>query len=197
MASGVRVRIKLDLEELQALEQFTRRASAPQGLVLRARIILACDGTRNNKAVAESLAISAQMVSRWTQRWDSGKDRGEPALARLLDLPRSGRPSTISPEQLCQLVALACDLPADYGRPITHWTQRELTEEAIKQGFFTHLSSRHMGRLLKKLELKPHKSQYWLNEKTDPQREEKIAKICQVYQEAAEKKNGRDYPQCR
>ncbi|MBV1874265.1 MAG: hypothetical protein KUG80_05770 [Gammaproteobacteria bacterium] len=35
----------------------------------------------------------------------------------------------------------------------------------IKQGIL----DRHSGRLLKDLELIPHKNQYWLNEKVDPQ----------------------------
>jgi|GEM_PF-4617475 len=37
-----------------------------------------------------------------------------------------------SMEQVVELFALACSPPEDYGRPISHWTPRELTDEIIK-----------------------------------------------------------------
>jgi len=73
---------------------------------------------------------------------------------------------------------------------ITHWTCRELAEEAIKQGIFPSISDRYLGRLLKELELKPHKSQYGLNAKADPQKYEKIASICEALKDASDKKEG-------
>ena len=86
---------------------------------------------------------------------------------------------------------MACDDPAEYERPISHWTQRELAEEAIKQNFFIAISSRHIGRLLAGLDLKPHKNKYWLHKKIDEYREQKIVDICGLYQEAIdlEKRN--------
>lgn len=188
MARGVRIRVKINENEQAELESLVRRPSSPQGLVTRATIILQAATRQPNKAIACALAISPPCITRWTQRWEQGQENKEPALSRLMDLPRSGRPSDIEPEQLCQLVALACEDPEAYGRPITHWTRRELTEEAIRQGVFTSISSRHLGRLLKDLELRPHKSQYWLNAKADPDKGEKIATICRAYKEAPNKK---------
>ena len=188
MGRGVRIRVKVDENEHAELDRLLRRPSSPQGLVTRARIVLHAATRQTNKAISSALSICPTSVTRWTQRWERGQENKEPVLSRLMDLPRSGRPSGIEPEQLCQLVALACEDPATYGRPITHWSRRELTEEAIKQGIFTSISSRHIGRLLKELELKPHKSQYWLNAKTDPDKDEKIATICRAYEEAPEKK---------
>jgi putative transposase len=51
-------------------------------------------------------------------------------------------------EQVIELFALACSPPSDYGRPISHWTSRELTDEIIKQGMIGSISVRHVGRLL-------------------------------------------------
>lgn len=65
-------------------------------------------------------------------------------------------------EQVIELFALACSPPLDYGRPISHWTARELTEEIMKQGIIESISVRHVGRLLEEAELKPHASRYWL-----------------------------------
>ena len=48
------------------------------------------------------------------------------------------------------------DIPEDYGRPISHWTARELADEIIKRGIIESISIRHVGRLLAETELKPH-----------------------------------------
>lgn len=188
MARGVRIRVKLNEDEHVELKKLTSRFSAPQGLVVRANIILQAAERQPNNKIAGALGVNPTSVTRWTQRWERGQENKEPVLSRLMDMPRSGRPSDIKPEQLCQLVALACEDPETYGRPITHWTRRELTEEAIKQGIFTTISNRHLGRLLKDLELRPHKNQYWLNAKIDPEKDEKIASICEIYKDASDKK---------
>lgn len=70
---------------------------------------------------------------------------------------------TFGLEQILQLFAIACEKPETYGRPISHWTARELADEAIKQGVVESISPRHVGRLMHEADLKPHQSQYWLN----------------------------------
>src|SRR4051812_21731924 len=68
---------------------------------------------------------------------------------RLRDAPRSGKPSTITAEQICAIVAMACEAPSPSGRPITHWTQREIADEVIKRGIVQRISPRHAARILK------------------------------------------------
>lgn len=70
---------------------------------------------------------------------------------------------TFSLEQILQLFAMACEKPDDYGRPISHWSARELADELIKLGVVETISPRHVGRLLEEADLKPHQSQYWLS----------------------------------
>ena len=67
---------------------------------------------------------------------------------RLADIPRPGRPSQITAEQICQLIALACEQPKE--SPISHWTGREIAEEVMARGIIEHISPRHAARLLKK-----------------------------------------------
>jgi hypothetical protein len=74
-------------------------------------------------------------------------------LARLTadaldDAPRSGAPPTFSAEQVVRIVALACEPPADSDRPISHWTPRDLAEEAVHRGIVTLISPRSVGRFL-------------------------------------------------
>jgi putative transposase len=69
----------------------------------------------------------------------------------LEDLPRSGAPPTFAPTQLCQIMSLACEKrPEECGRPVTHWTARELADEAVKRQIVPSISARHVGRFLKK-----------------------------------------------
>ncbi|WDD31457.1 helix-turn-helix domain-containing protein [Nostoc sp. UHCC 0926] len=56
-------------------------------------------------------------------------------------------------EQVIELFALACSTPSDYGRPISHWTARELADEIMKQGIIECISVRYVGRLLEEAEL--------------------------------------------
>jgi len=105
------------------------------------------DGATNQE-IADRLGIYNPEVTTWTKRWI---DRAlEPLEDRLADLPRSGRADTITAEQWCQIVALACEPPEQHGRAISHWTSRELAEEAVKQGILEHLSPGHLRKVLKK-----------------------------------------------
>jgi putative transposase len=78
-------------------------------------------------------------------------------LGVLADEPRPGAPATFTPEQICRLVALACT-PVDAatsgapgtGRPISHWTPRELADEAVRRGIVPRISPQSVGRFLKR-----------------------------------------------
>ncbi|UXE62083.1 MAG: hypothetical protein KA717_04265 [Woronichinia naegeliana WA131] len=94
---------------------------------------------------------------------------------------------TFSLEQILQLFAIACEPPADYDRPLSHWTARELADEMLKQGIVESISPRHVGRLLAEADLKPHQSQYWLNPPPEPEFDEKVSDICQTYLSAMER----------
>ena len=99
----------------------------------------------------------------WRQRWQEGTQALEAAeaagdadkvlLARiealLADAPRSGSPGDFSAEQLAQIISVACESPEDGGRPVTHWTPRELAGEVIKRGIVPSISPRTVGRFLK------------------------------------------------
>jgi putative transposase len=46
-------------------------------------------------------------------------------------------------------MAIACEPPERSGRPISHWTPREIAAEAIKRDIVDTISERHVGRFLK------------------------------------------------
>jgi transposase len=114
--------------------------------------LAAADGL-NNAQIVRALGVSRAMVRLWRQRW---RDLAAVPLAhlsvsaRLEDGPRPGRPARISSQAVCQIVALACELPARSGRPISQWTSRELADEIKSRGILEQISARHAARLLKR-----------------------------------------------
>lgn len=88
------------------------------------------------------------MARLWRNRWLELSQKDVPVAERLADAERPGGPMTFSLEQILQLKAIACEKPEDYGRPISHWTARELAEEVVKQGIVSSISPRHVGRLM-------------------------------------------------
>jgi putative transposase len=137
--------------ERKELETLVRRHSTPQQLAKRGRSILLANQGQNNSQIARELGICVDTVRAWRMRWIGlqGVPLEEMAVSeRLADLPRSGRPSQISAEQICQLIALACEQPKE--RPISQWTGREIANEVMAQGIIPQISPRHAARLLKK-----------------------------------------------
>lgn len=174
--------VTLDKDEREELQKITRKQTEQSCTVLRAKIILLASEGMKYQDIAQKLDVLNNVVTNWTARWHELSDK--PAWERLQDLPRLGAPDTFTPEQLCQIIALACEKPEDYDLPITHWTLRELAEEAVKQKIVESISTSHLGRILKDNDLKPHRSQYWLNAKADERKEERIADICDLYENA-------------
>jgi transposase len=94
--------------------------------------------------VARRLGTTRTTVRRWRRHWL--KRPGGAVPERLQDAPRPGTPATVSAEQWCQIIALACEPPEASGRPISHWTPRELADEACTRGMVATISKRHVGR---------------------------------------------------
>ncbi len=176
--------INLSETEQQELEGLIRRHNTAQKLVRRARIILLSAQGQSRSQLARQLGVQRSVVLTWVKRWLETAGKGLSVIERLSDLSRPGSPDTFTPEQLCQIVAMACEKPEVYNRPITHWTPCELHDEVLKQGIVSSISVRHVGRILEQNELRPHKSRYWVNGTPDERKEEKIEVTCEGYQEA-------------
>jgi len=139
--------VHLAEDERQELLALIRAHKTPQHLSFRAQIILSLADGHNAREVARLLGTSRLTVRRWRSHWLA---RQHCAVSeRFHDAPRPGTPATFSVEQWCQIMALACEPPADSERPISHWTPREVAAEAIKRGIVETISERPVGRFLK------------------------------------------------
>jgi putative transposase len=116
-----------------------------------------------NEHIAEALPLSSKSVRKWRQRWTEAApqlaeveaEEDDPTWRALIDnvlsdAPRSGCPGTFTPEQICQIIALACASPSSCGRPLSHWTPSSLADEAMKQDLVERISARTVGRFLKR-----------------------------------------------
>lgn len=57
---------------------------------------------------------------------------------------------TFMPEEICQIMALACEDPETLDVPISHWSQSELARQAVARGIVKSISHGSVGRFLKK-----------------------------------------------
>ena len=139
--------VSLSPDERQELVAITRAHKTPQHVSFRAQLILQLAQGHNTQQVADHLETSRLTVRRWRRHWL--ERQGCTVLERLQDDPRPGTPATFSAEQWCQIMTIACEPPEASGRPISHWTPREIAAEAIKRGIVETISERHVGRFLK------------------------------------------------
>ena len=146
---------KVVLSERQRtdLERMVRAFTTGQQLVLRARIVLLAGNGWNNLQIARELGVDDETPGHWRRRWLQFQEvpLEEVSVAkRLADAPKPGAPAKFTPEQVCQIIALACEKPTDSDRPISQWSHRELADEIVRRGIVESISPRHAGRLLKR-----------------------------------------------
>ena len=155
--------IELTKRQRVELKGIVHKPSSRQADVTRSKIILLAADGYNNQQIANRLAGHRETVRKWRKRWAAmnanltaaeaemdDKELNTCILECLSDQARSGSPGKFSPEQICRIVAMACEPPEEYGRPVTHWTPKELADEAVKQGIVASISPRHAGRFLKR-----------------------------------------------
>ncbi|MNM55668.1 hypothetical protein D3C81_668120 [compost metagenome] len=130
--------IEITSEQQLILKRFISRRSTPQYLAKRARIVLDSKAGLSNSEISRSLPLDRPQVVMWRKRWlqhypqlcqiqQEHPNELESAILQVLrDEPRPGHPHTFTAEQAVQIVAIACEDPKDCGRPISHWSPREV-----------------------------------------------------------------------
>jgi transposase len=150
MLGRIAAPLELTTEQRQELTALLRAHSTPWKLAERARIImLAADGIGIGET-ARRLGIWRKTASRWRKRWQTA-DTSKTTAERLSDMPRSGVPGKFTPEQICAIVALACEDPQVSDIPISHWSQSEVARQAVKRGIVSSISHGSVGRFFKRI----------------------------------------------
>lgn len=196
---GSAAKIRVTERQLRILQDIAHSRTAAVRLVQRATLILRALDRIDNQDIADDIDLNRNAIGLWRRRWaeawpklisvectETQADLRRAIEDVLSDEPRPGNPGKFTPEQVTQILALACEPPEKSGRPITHWTAHELADEAQKRGIVASISASQVNRYLNEAKLQPHRSRYWLNtkEKDPRQFQEKVEAVCDCYHEA-------------
>jgi hypothetical protein len=128
---------------------------------------------------ARELGVWPKTVRYWRKRWRQADDKHS-VCERLADAPRSGAPPTYTAEQVCAVVALACEKPSE-SEPARNCRRGHTARHRAE-----HFAALGGAFFKKEADLKPHCVRYWLTPKPDPAFDAKCADICAVYKAAAD-----------
>lgn len=196
--AGTAAKILISERQQKLLEEFSKSRTIGKCFSQRASIILLGFTGMLNEEIAPQVGLNRIQVGIWRQRWRDAWEGlcvwectephrlREAILDVLSDAPRPGAPATFTAEQVSQVVALACEPPKLSGRPIDHWTLRELRDEAIKRKIVTAISVSQIGRFLQQAAVQPHRKKMWLHttEKDRQKFQAEVENVCRTYQEA-------------
>src|ERR1700676_430313 len=140
---GSAAKVLITERQQEILQDLVNSRTTPLRLVQRATIVVQAFAGVDNGDIAQEIALGPDAVGLWRRRWakvwprltvfecvENQADLRRAIAAVLGDKPRSGNPGKFTPEQITRILALACEDPELSGRPITHWTNVELADEA-------------------------------------------------------------------
>ena len=155
--------IRLSAKQRGILEQVRNARTSKQAYAQRAAIILLANEGESTRRIGRELGIGREMVAQWRNRWveqaaslaeaelagAEDRDDRKRILAMLDDAPRSGCRGKFSPEQICQIIAVACESAQDCGLPVSHWSLRSLAQEVVARGIVDSISVSKLHVFLK------------------------------------------------
>ncbi|MEU9318311.1 IS630 family transposase [Streptomyces sp. NPDC048295] len=113
-------------------------------------------------------------VRTWRGRFAGG------GLPELSDRKRSGRPPSFTALQIAEVKALACQLPAETGTPLSRWSCPELAREVAARIIVGSVSVSTVRRWLADDALKPWQYRPWIFIR-DPDFRAKAARVMDLY----------------
>lgn len=148
--------ITLTATQRRRLKQLAYSHTAPYQQVIRVRIVLDAAHGYANAKISRRRGVTVDTVRTWRTRY---ADHG---MAGLNDRPRSGRPPRLTPVQVAEVKALACQLPAETGVPLSRWSCPDLAGEVVGRGICPTISASTVRRILSADAIKPWQHQSWI-----------------------------------
>ena len=156
--------IQLDEPSREELKSLTGSRTSAVRLAKRAIAIAELAAGKAKQEIAKQLGVARQTVSRWELRF---LQRG---MEGLNDAPRSGRPRTIGPEKIAQIVQKTTrETPCDS----THWNTRSLAQEV-------KVSACSVSRIWRACKLQPYRVKTF-KLSNDPRFAEKTGDVTTLY----------------
>jgi len=152
-------------EQRHTLESWSRAHNTPKIVATRADIVLLAAEGRSNNSIASHLGITRVSVIEWRKRFAA---EGLEALGKVRE--GRGRPRTISPEKVSQIIHLTLNTLPEHA---THWSCRSM---ATRVG----VSSATVQRVWSEHRLYPHRVRTFKLSK-DPKFVEKLTDVVGLY----------------
>jgi len=149
----------------RTLEAWTRAQNTPQGIALRAKIVLAAAEGNANQRIAKELGTTRSTVLLWRGRFKEG---GTEALTRIA--PGRGRRRKYTAERVSQIVQATTQ-----SRPkgATHWSTRTMAQaQGVSKATIQRIWSAHG--------LQPHRTKRFKLSR-DPRFTEKLTDVVGLY----------------
>jgi transposase len=159
--------------ERRELARRARSTRTPYRDRVRARIVLAAGEGAANAVIARRVGVGVDTVRKWRKRFVVDR------LAGLRDAPRPGRPRRLPDAVRAQVIALACELPATSGVPLSRWSSPELAREVATR-VQVRISESTVRRWLAEDALKPWQHRSWISIR-DPEFAVKAARVLDLY----------------
>lgn len=166
--------VVLDADKRDCLQKIINATTSQQRLVYRARIVLTAADGDSNAEIAGDLGVSENTVRKWRSRFC---DKG---IKGLNDAQRSGRPKIFTDVQRAEVKALACQLPSEVDKPLSHWSGPELVRKVTEDGIVDNISPSTILRWLRADCLKPWQQRSWIFPR-DPHFAAKAARVLDLY----------------
>jgi hypothetical protein len=166
--------ITLTAAERHRLKALAYSHTAGYQQVIRVRIVRDAAHGYSNAKIACRQRVTVDTVRRWRSRY---ADEG---MAGLADRRRSGRPPRFTPVQVAEIKAMACQLPAETGLPLSRWSCPDLAGEVIDRGIAPTISPSTIRRILAADTLKPWQHQSWIFIR-DPNFAAKAPRVLDLY----------------
>jgi len=156
-------RVEVKGADRAELERWLRVQSLPQGLAMRARIVLGSAAGKSVRGLARRLGVTQSTICLRRRRYQAE------GLAGLRNRPRSGRGRRIDSARERAVISATLRKP----KTATHWSARRLAKEV-------GLSPATVHRIWQKYGLQPHRVESF-KFSTDPEFDTKLADIVGLY----------------
>lgn len=144
-------KVQLTAEQKKYLTDFVSKGKHDARSIRHAKtLLLLGDGTLEQKHIAAQLRCSENTITNTIKRFhECGRDVEQ----TLLDRPRSGQPSKVTPQIEAHITALACAQsgPDGHGR----WTLRLIADNLIELGHTDSITHETVRQVLKKASSNP------------------------------------------
>ena len=134
---------------------------------------MAAEGLDNDE-IAVRLDTRREIVSKWRKRFF------EHGLPGLEELPRGAGHQSFPPEVVVAVKALACELPARLGVPLSRLHVPDIGAEVVARGIVAEISGTTIWRWLSDDAIRPWRQRSWIFPH-DPHFEPKAGRVLDLY----------------